>query len=93
MTAPARAPIPQDSTRTPIPTRRIGTKSGGDPRKTGKSERAANGEKAAKTDKMIEVIHELRPADSPRPGAHSNDGSPIESDVGLDRKRKDPSAP
>jgi hypothetical protein len=44
-------------------------------------------------DKAIEVIHDLRPADPPRPGEHSNQGSPIESDVGLDRKRKDPSAP
>jgi serine/threonine-protein kinase len=84
------------------PAKRIGGKpgegsasarAGGDPRKAGKNENAGKGEKAANTEKLIEVIHELRPADSPKPGEHSNGGSPIESDVGLDRKRKDPSAP
>jgi serine/threonine protein kinase len=47
-------------------------------------------------DKAIEVIHELRPADPPRPGEHTRDGSPIESDVELGRRRpssRDPAAP
>jgi hypothetical protein len=78
------------------PAKRIGRKAGagkGERGNAGNSANAGKGENAANGDKMIEVIHELRPADSPRPGAHSKDGSPIESDVGLDRKRKDPSAP
>jgi serine/threonine protein kinase len=72
------------------PAKRIVRKAGAD-----KTPRARSGTADA-PDKAIEVIHDLRQADPLKPGQHTQDGSPMESDVGLDRKRsnpRDPTAP
>jgi eukaryotic-like serine/threonine-protein kinase len=59
-------------------------------RKTTDKSAAAAASNTDTPDKAIEVIHELRQVDPPKPGEHTQDGSPMESEVGFERKRSKP---
>jgi serine/threonine protein kinase len=84
--APPAAAAESTASTPPARTKRPGRKTAG---KTAapSSAPSSNGDTR---DKAIEVIHELRAADPPKPGARTQDGSPMESDVSFERKRSKP---